>query len=87
MSQRYLESHFKDMIGTTPKMYCRIVRFLASYQFILQNTHLDWGDLVYRYQYFDQAHFIHEFKRFFGYSPSKIHLANSQLAGEISLVL
>lgn len=87
MSQRYLEIHFKDMIGTTPKMYCRIVRFLAAYQFILGNTHVDWGELVYRHQFFDQSHFIHEFKRFFGRSPSKIHLANSQLAGKIALEL
>src|SRR5690606_4676769 len=46
MSQRYLESHFKDMIGASPKMYCRIVRFLAAYQFILGSTHVDWGELI-----------------------------------------
>ncbi len=87
MSQRYLESHFKDMIGTTPKMYCRIVRFLAAYQFILGNDDVDWGELIYRHQFFDQSHFIHDFKRFFGRSPSKIHLANSHLAGKIALEL
>src|SRR5690606_6180909 len=87
MSQRYLESHFKDMIGASPKMYCRIVRFLAAYQFILGSAHVDWAELIYRHQFFDQSHFIHDFKRFFGRSPSKIHLANSHLAGKIALEL
>lgn len=85
MSQRYLESHFKEMIGVSPKLYCRISRFIAVYQFILQNSHTEWSELVYRHRYFDQAHFIRDFKTFFGYSPSKIHLANSHLAKKIIL--
>ncbi|WP_161554537.1 AraC family transcriptional regulator [Sinomicrobium soli] len=85
MSQRYLESHFKEMIGVSPKLYCRISRFIAVYQSILQNSHVEWGELVYRYRFFDQAHFIRDFKAFFGYSPSKIHLANSHLTRKIIL--
>lgn len=83
MSQRYLESHFKEMIGISPKLYCRIVRFIAAYQFILKHAHIEWSELVYRYHFFDQAHFIRDFKMFFGYSPSKIHMANSHLAREL----
>lgn len=83
MSQRYMESHFREMIGTSPKLYCRIVRFIAAYQFILQNTHIGWRELILRYNFFDQAHFIRDFKTFFGYSPSNIHLANSHLTREI----
>lgn len=87
MSQRYLESNFKDMIGTSPKLYCRIVRFIASYQFILGNAQTDWNELIYRHQFFDQSHFIRDFKRFFGYSPSKVHLANAHLASKITMEL
>lgn len=85
MSQTNLEDHFKAMIGTSPKLYCRIARFIASYRFILQNTHVEWCELAYRYGFFDQSHFIREFKSFFGYSPSKIHMANSHLPREIIL--
>ena len=85
MSQRYLEIHFKEMIGISPKLYCRIARFIAVYQFILQQTHIEWSELVYRFHFFDQAHFVRDFKDFFGYSPSKIHLANTQLAQKIIL--
>lgn len=80
MSQTNLEDHFKEMIGITPKHYCRIIRFIAAYRFILNSTHIKWDELVYRFNFFDQAHFIRDFKSFFGYSPSKIHLANAHLA-------
>ncbi|HZH54422.1 MAG TPA: AraC family transcriptional regulator [Sphingobacteriaceae bacterium] len=85
MSQSSLERHFKEMIGITPKHYCRIIRFIAVYQFILNNTNLHWGELVYRYNFFDQAHFIKDFKNFFGFSPSKVHLANAKLTRELTL--
>lgn len=85
MSQTNLEDHFKQMIGISPKHYCRIIRFIAAYRFILNNSHIDWSALVHRYIFFDQAHFIHDFKTFFGYSPSKIHLANAHLAKGLTL--
>lgn len=85
MSQSSLEIHFKKMIGITPKHYGRIIRFIAAYHYILNNTHTQWGELVYRYNFFDQAHFIKDFKTFFGYSPSNIHLANAMLARGLSL--
>lgn len=83
LSQTYLEDHFKDMIGTSPKLYSRIERFIAAYQFILQRTHVHWSELVFHYDFFDQSHFIHEFKTFFGYSPSRIHVANCALSRKI----
>lgn len=85
MSQTNLEDYFKGMIGVTPKHYCRIIRFIAAYRFILNNTHIEWDALVYRFNFFDQAHFIRDFKTFFGYSPSKIHLANAHLAKGLAL--
>lgn len=85
MSQSSLEEHFKKMIGITPKHYCRIIRFLATYQYLLNHSDKPWSELVYRFSFFDQAHFIKEFKTFFGYSPSKIHLANAELARGLAL--
>src|SRR5690606_26099003 len=85
MSQTNLEDYFKGMIGVTPKHYCRIIRFIAADRFILNNTHIEWDALVYRFNFFDQAHFIRDFKTFFGYSPSKIHLANAHLAKGLAL--
>lgn len=84
VSQTYLEDHFKEMVGISPKLYSRISRFIAAHQFVLQNTSLTWGEVIYRYGFFDQSHFIREFKTFFGYTPSEIYSANSQIAQSIT---
>lgn len=83
MSQRNLEIQFKEIIGVSPKLYSRIIRFLGVYKYIFHHTHIGWDELVYRYSFFDQSHFIRDFKIFFGYPPSKIHQANAHLAQQI----
>ena len=37
----------------------------------LQGGKIDWGDLVYRFGYYDQPHFIKEFTGFLGHSPEE----------------
>lgn len=68
-SQSPLEKRFRKLVGTTPKKFASIVRFNS----VLQN--LDKGrsltDLCYEYQYFDQAHFIKDFKRYTGETPER----------------
>lgn len=83
MSKSGLEAHFNEKIGVSPKMYSRIIRFINVNRFIQQHAAMDWQHLVYRFDYFDQAHFIKEFKSFFGYSPSKAHLSSQNLAKAI----
>jgi len=87
ISQTVLENNFNERTGLSPKMYSRIVRFLNIHQMIRNSATLDWSDLVYHFDFFDQAHFIKEFKSFFGYSPSKIHLSSQNLAKDIALGL
>lgn len=70
-SKRYLDLLFKDHLGISPKTFGNITRFQHFYaawantdthQFYLENLH----EL-----YYDQAHFIKEFKRYTGYSPKQ----------------
>ena len=60
-------------IGVTPKRYCRLLRF----QQVVAKTHgaknLNWAELALVCGYFDQAHFIHEFREFSGVTPSAYH--------------
>lgn len=84
MSQTSLEDHFREKIGLSPKLYSRIVRFIKVNHFIQNKASISWDELVYRFGYFDQAHFIKEFKTFFGYSPSKIHLSSQNLTKGLS---
>jgi AraC-like DNA-binding protein len=68
-SRRYLDLKFADHVGLSPKALARIVRF--------QHVYRQWGRgaapeefrrAIYDC-YYDQAHFIKEFKQFTGYSP------------------
>jgi len=84
MSKSSIERHFKEKIGLTPKMYNRVVRFNNAYQTIQQGAFKSWQDIVYDYGYFDQAHFIKEFKAFYGYTPSQLHLSLMNIAGHVT---
>ncbi len=84
MSKSSLEQHFKEQVGLSPKMFSRVIRFNCVNKFLKETATTDWHDLVERYGYFDQPHFIHEFKHFFGYSPSQIHLSHRNLSDCVS---
>lgn len=69
LSQRQFERNFKELIGFSPKTFARLVRFksLASNyrkgDKSLTQVACDFG-------YYDQSHFIQEFKSFSGYNPN-----------------
>jgi AraC-like DNA-binding protein len=73
MSESTMERRFKEKIGIGPKMFNRIIRFNKALQTIQSGNYEKWNDVVYNHQYFDQAHFIKEFKTFYGYTPSEMH--------------
>lgn len=83
MSKSSLEHYFNQQVGLSPKMFSRVVRFNNVNRFLKDTATTDWQELVYRYGYFDQSHFIHEFKHFFGYTPSQIHLSHQNLSGHV----
>lgn len=84
MSKSSLENYFKEQVGLTPKMYSRVIRFNEIHKLISNAPDQDWQEIVYKYGYFDQAHFIREFKHFFGYSPSRIHLGNQNISSHVA---
>ncbi|MEM7735511.1 MAG: helix-turn-helix transcriptional regulator [Deinococcota bacterium] len=67
MSQRQLERVFKAVVGLTPKTFARIVRLQTAIQQIHNVDSLT--SLSYEAGYFDQAHLIHEFRQFTGFTP------------------
>ncbi|MEM9546755.1 MAG: helix-turn-helix transcriptional regulator [Bacteroidota bacterium] len=69
ISERSLERYFKNHIGLTPKFYCRILRFANVFK-LVQADGFNWTDIAYFAGFYDQSHFIKNFKEFTGEEPS-----------------
>lgn len=69
VSRRSLERHFEVNIGMSPKYYAKVLRFNYAFGLKRANPNLDWFDIIYDCGYFDQTHFIKEFRHFTGQPP------------------
>jgi len=78
MSETNLGVQFREKVGFSAKAFSRIVRFNNINSFITENNAVNWQELVYKFDFFDQNHFIKEFKRFYGCTPSQWHAGLSQ---------
>jgi len=75
-SQKHFTEMFRRQVGVTPKSYLRLMRFQKSVQKIDNATEVDWGTVALDCGFYDQAHFINDFKHFSGFTPeqyAKIH--------------
>lgn len=63
---------FKTHLGQNPKTYLKTVRFRKAFHEVLQNE-TSLTDVAYFNKFFDQAHFIKDFKSFSGYSPKHLY--------------
>lgn len=70
LSTRQFERKFKEFAGLPPKLYSRIARFQAATQHRL-NGNRDLTDIAYACGYYDQSHFINDFREFSGYTPKE----------------
>lgn len=73
VSERQLQRSVKEILGTSPKTYTRIVRFRHAYTYLQrQKDRLSWTDLTYHCGYADHAHFIKDFQNFLGRIPTSV---------------
>ncbi len=80
ISERQLERLFKQYVGLSPKLFCRIIKFNYIFR-LIESGKKSWTDLTYSAGYFDQSHFIKNFQEFTGEDPSsygfdQINMAN-----------
>ena len=73
LSQRQLERNFMKEVGTSPKMYARVVRFTNSVRYKISHPAAGWASVAYEFNYFDQMHLIRDFKEFLNITPSAFH--------------
>ena len=80
MSHRTLHRRFKTIYGLAPKQYLKIRRFQRVLDLMKQHQGISLGDITYMCGYFDQNHFIKEFKTMTGLSPKNFIKNTSLLA-------
>ena len=61
---------FDEVVGVSPKSFARVIRFDQIKNELILNPQVSLTNLSFRYGYFDQAHFIRDFKQFTGKTPS-----------------
>jgi AraC-like DNA-binding protein len=78
-SERQLQRLFKKYVGLSPKYYARIIRFNYIFQLIKEKER-SWAEIVYESGYYDQSHFIRNFKAFTGEDPSAYYFEAPNMA-------
>ncbi len=70
-SQKHFIDMFKRQVGITPKAYLKIIRFQKAIVEIEQCDDVNWSLISQDCGFYDQAHFIHDFKFFSGFTPEE----------------
>jgi AraC-like DNA-binding protein len=71
VTPKKLERKFTSLVGKSPKQFIRIIRFQEVMRGLVSQQPQYLTEYAYNNGYFDQSHFIHEFKSFSGYTPSE----------------
>lgn len=70
ISIRSLERKFMQYTGLTPKQFAKIVRLNSILNLLDSGDFCSSTDIAYKFGYFDQTHFIKDFKSFTGENPT-----------------
>lgn len=71
MSQRRFIQLFHEQVGLTKKAFCRVRRFQRILHKVHETREVDWADVALTCGYYDQAHFIHDFRDYSGITRSQ----------------
>ncbi|MEM9647736.1 MAG: helix-turn-helix transcriptional regulator [Bacteroidota bacterium] len=83
VSERFLQLSFKDYVGVSPTLFSKVVRFLNAVSLLQKENHsLTEKGLI--LGYYDQSHFIRDFKRFSGLSPKQYFQESHYLLDEFT---
>jgi AraC-like DNA-binding protein len=71
LSARQLRRLFLEQVGVSPKHFCRVIRFRNSLSRLPRAGRGEWAEVALVCGYYDQAHFINEFRQFSGCTPGE----------------
>jgi AraC-like DNA-binding protein len=70
-SQKHLIDLFKRQVGLPPGQFMKIMRFQRAILEIEEAGSIYWSEIAHRNGFYDQAHFIHEFRNYSGFTPKE----------------
>lgn len=72
-NRRKLERKFSSAIGLSPKQLSKTIRLQATLKLLLTKKFTSLTALAYEGEYYDQAHFIKDFKELTGITPKEFY--------------
>lgn len=85
LSPRRLSQLFREYVGVSPKLYCRIERFQQAVQRLHRGEDLPWAELALDCGYYDQSHFANDFRTFSGISPTTYSASKGPWVNHVAL--
>jgi AraC-like DNA-binding protein len=80
INRRNMERRFTSVIGISPKQLAKVARLQATLKMLAQKRSTNLTEIAYENGYFDQAHFIKDFKEFTGLNPKSFFTDNLLLS-------
>lgn len=68
---RYIDKCFRSEVGLSPKQLAKIFRFQAAVQALNHRAERTLTEVAAELGYYDQSHFVHDFKALSGLTPKK----------------
>ena len=84
IGKRQLERKFSAAVGLSPKYFARIIRFQNTLQLIEKHEFTSFTAVAADGGFYDQAHFIKDFKEFTGLNPKQYFSENLEMAKHFS---
>ena len=73
INRRQLERKFSSAIGLSPKQLSKTIRLQTTLKMLLSKKFTSLTALAYENEYYDQAHFIKDFKELTGFTPKEFY--------------
>ena len=83
-SERRFSQVFREEVGLTPKVWCRIQRFQHAVRQLHAGADIRWAELALDCGYYDQSHFANEFRAFSGVDATTYSARRTAWANHIS---
>ena len=80
INRRQLERKFSSAIGLSPKQLSKTIRLQATLKILLNKKITSLTALAYENEFYDQAHFIKDFKELTGFTPKEFYGNNLKMS-------